>query len=90
MSWVKEILFIFYFLAMPCSIQNLTSSTRGGTHDPCIGSIELYSLDCQGVPRKHLFKLVILVGGSSGLDRVGKSPLGLYMCVRSVGRLAAG
>lgn len=47
-------------------------------------------MDCQGVPKKDLFKLVILAGGSSGLDRVGKSPLGLYMCVRSVGRLAAG
>ena len=41
---------IFFFLAVPRSMWDLSSPTRDRTRAPCSGSAESQPLDCQGIP----------------------------------------
>ena len=41
-------LFIFYFLASPLGMQDLSSPTRDQTHVPCIGSLEFLTTGWSG------------------------------------------
>ena len=45
-----RLLFLFSFIWLCHSIQDLSSPTRDGTRDSCNGSTESYQLDCQGSP----------------------------------------
>ena len=40
----------FFFLAVPCSMWDLSSTTRDRICTPCIGSVESWPLDLQGSP----------------------------------------
>ena len=42
--------FFFFFLAMPCSMWDLSSPTRDQTHAPCIGSVSLNHWTTREVP----------------------------------------
>ena len=42
--------FLLSFLTEPWGMQDLNSLTRNQTQAPCGGSMESWSLDCQGIP----------------------------------------
>ena len=48
--YVPRCLCIFFFLALTCNMQNLSSLTRDWTCAPCGGSVESQPLDHQGSP----------------------------------------
>ena len=46
----------FFFLAIPCSMQDLSSLTRNWTHAPCSGSTEFQPLDLQESPSERFLE----------------------------------
>ena len=54
-------LFVFYFLAAPWGMQDLSSPTRDQTHKPCSGSAVPQLLDGQGSPGEWVLKEVMKV-----------------------------
>ena len=44
----------FFFLAVTCGMQDLSSPTRDGTRTLCTGSTESYPLDCQSSLQGHV------------------------------------
>ena len=52
----KIYLLIFWFLASPLGLGDLSSPTRDRTQAPCSVSAKSYPLDCQGIPPKFLFE----------------------------------
>ena len=64
---LKTLQFFFFFLAVPCGLQDLSSPIRDRTCVPCIGSTESYSLDHQGSPQMFFLALRIKLNLPKGL-----------------------